>query len=354
MGKVPNQVHQNSMQSTWRQTRKNWKPENYAMEFAGLQPTNMDEPVPVHKKTDKMGYLPEWDAHVWVLFHAIWPIVGQQLFCWIFGANFNAAFAFLYYTFAFHVNAIHQLFAMRRFSHMCGFLDGDKHERDQVPDGSAQSVMSALTFTATFRPMMAVMLAYRASRQPIHMSLFWAPFEIGVYGLVLDFWFYWYHRVMHEYDGLWKYHRTHHLTKHPTPLLTLFADTEQELFDVAVVPLMTYVTMKLMGFPMGFYELWLCHQYIVFTELWGHSGIRLWVTPPSTNSWFLNLIGAELTTEDHDLHHRQGWRHSANYGKQTRFWDKLFGTCGKRIELVEDVVDFNDPVYLQWLPGWQR
>jgi hypothetical protein len=36
---------------------------------------------------------------------------------------------------------------------------------------------------------------------------------------------------------LWKYHRTHHLTKHPNPLLTLYADTEQEFFDIlGVVP----------------------------------------------------------------------------------------------------------------------
>lgn len=72
---------------------------------------------------------------------------------------------------------------------------------------------------------------------------------------------------MHDIDTLWKYHRTHHLTKHPNPLLTLFADTEQEIFNIAVIPLLAWGSMKLVGFPMGFYDWWICHQYAVWTEI---------------------------------------------------------------------------------------
>jgi sterol desaturase/sphingolipid hydroxylase (fatty acid hydroxylase superfamily) len=48
-----------------------------------------------------------------------------------------------------------------------------------------------------------------------------------------------------------------------------------------------------------------------------------------------------LCIEDHDLHHRKGWKNSANYGKQTRLWDKLFGTCAERIELTPENIDYN-------------
>ncbi|KAK4546108.1 hypothetical protein LTR36_002245 [Oleoguttula mirabilis] len=162
----------------------------------------------------------------------------------------------------------------------------------------------------------------------------WIPVEIGLYAIILDFWFYWYHRYMHEFDGLWKYHRAHHLTKHPNPLLAIYADTDQDVFDIAFILLMTWDTIKLMGFPMGFYNWWLCHQYIMFTELWDHIGLRLFVTPPTTATLLLKLVDAEIIMEDHDLHHRKGRKKSNNYGKQTRLWDRNFGTRLERYESI--------------------
>jgi len=253
--------------------------------------------------------------------------------------------AFPFYTIAFHANAIREIHILRKLGHKWGFLDGDKHERDQVPDVSVRKVFNSLSLTAVVRPLITVFAAYRTSQTPVDSLSWWLPVEIGIYGIVLDFYFYWYHRVMHEFDGLWKYHRTHHLTKHPNPLLSLYADSEQELFDIAIVPLLTYGTMKLFGFPMGFYDWWVCHHYLFFTELFGHSGLRIFSVPTSTNNWFLRLFDAELATEDHDLHHRQGWKKSHNYGKQTLLWDRVFGTAGERIEMrrdnIEGVVHFD-------------
>jgi sterol desaturase/sphingolipid hydroxylase (fatty acid hydroxylase superfamily) len=91
---------------------------------------------------------------------------------------------------------------------------------------------------------------------------------------------------------------------------------------------------------MGFYEWWICHQYVVFAELAGHSGLRVHASPPSTLSWLLRWFDAELVIEDHDLHHRKGWKKSHNYGKQTRLWDRVFGTCCDRIESVQGNVDY--------------
>ncbi|KAJ4155448.1 hypothetical protein LMH87_000689 [Akanthomyces muscarius] len=149
---------------------------------------------------------------------------------------------------------------------------------------------------------------------------------------------------MHTVERLWQYHRTHHLTKHPNPLLTLYADTEQELFDIAGIPLLAYFTMKFIGFPMGFYEWWVCHQYIVWAELAGHSGLRMAATPPNPFNWLLRMFAAELIIEDHDLHHRKGWKTSANYGKQTRLWDRIFGTCRDRVECYHANIEWNEQV----------
>lgn len=69
-------------------------------------------------------------------------------------------------------------------------------------------------------------------------------------------------------------------------------------------------------------------------------------TPPSSVSPLLWATGCELIGEDHDLHHRFGYKTSGNYGKQTRLWDRIFGTCKDRVESPLSNVDFEDRVKL--------
>lgn len=338
-----------SMKSTWRRLdRGEWSIFHWSYELLGIHPVNLDKEVPVHPKQDKVPYMPEWHTHRWVITHAVIPLLIHHAYCAYTGHNFTPIAAFIFYSLAFKAIAIHELHVLRRLGHTLGFLDGDQHERDGVPDVGVAKVFHSLLTTSTFRPIFTVFFSYRTSQPPSSINWVWLPLEIGLYGIILDFWFYWYHRLMHEVEGLWKYHRTHHLTKHPNPLLTLYADHEQEFFDIAGIPLMTYFTMKLMGMPMGFYEWWICHQYVVFAELAGHSGLRLLTTPPNTLSWLLRMFNAELVIEDHDLHHRKGWKKSSNYGKQTRLWDRIFGTCGERIECYKENIDYDYPVSMPW------
>jgi hypothetical protein len=100
--------------------------------------------------------------------------------------------AFPYYTLAFHANAIREIHILRKLGHRWGFLDGDKHERDQVPDVSVAKVFRSLSITAVVRPLFTVFVAYRTSQTPASSMSAWLPVEIGVYGIVLDFYFYWY------------------------------------------------------------------------------------------------------------------------------------------------------------------
>lgn len=335
-----------SMKSTWRTADKStWTTWHWWYEWIRVHPTDLNRKIPIYSKSDPMPAVSHWQCHKWVLVHALWPLALHRLYCSVFGTNMHPVGAFLFYTVIYKINGVHELMMIRGLGHTHGFLDGDKHARDEVPDHAVQKVFNSLISTLTVRSLMVILFAYR--RAEIPTLSWWLPLEIGVYLTVLDFWFYWYHRCMHQFDGLWKYHRTHHLTKHPNPLLTLYADTEQEIFDIAVIPLLTVVTMKLMGFPLGFGDLWVCNQYQVFTELFGHSGLRVFWRPPTTVGWFLDLFDAQLLLEDHDLHHRKGWKSSFNYGKQTMLWDALFGTRAKRIESVN--VDWEHPVHINLL-----
>jgi len=341
---------ENSMKSTWRRSdKRSWNHQQWLYEILKIHPTDLDREVPKHAKTDKMPYLPHLEGHKWILAHAIWPLLAHALFSYLTGKNVPLVAALVFYVFAFKTNAIHEIRMLRELGHQYGYLDGDKHDRDQVPDTKTRSVLNSLFATSTIRPVVSVFLAYSASQSPLETLSWYLPLEIGIYGIVLDFYFYWYHRIMHESDTLWQFHRTHHLTKHPSPLLSLYADQVQEIFDIIGIPIITYITMRLAGFPMGFADWWICQQYVVWTELWGHSGLRVLVRPPTTATPFLQLFDAELNTEDHDLHHRKGWKSSHNYGKQTRLWDRLFGTTTARIESIEGTIDWTDPVSL---PLW--
>ncbi|KAF7592932.1 hypothetical protein BBP40_012256 [Aspergillus hancockii] len=330
-----------SMKSTWRQApRDTWTIHHWAIELLNVHPIDLDKEIPVHTKDDKMPYLPQWSLNLWVLFYSSLPLLLHQVYATYTGHMPGPITVFNFYFMAFNAIVIYEVHILRRLAHIHGFLDGDKHERDGIPDVGIGKVVASLYKTTGSRIVLSVYLTYNTAQLPSQMNWLYLPLEIGLYGIVLDFWFYWYHRLMHDVSFLWRFHRTHHLTKHPNPLLAAYADHEQEFFDMVGVPVMTYFSLKLLGLPMGFYEWWICHEYVAFAEVLGHSGLRVHLTVPSTLSWFLQFFDAEIVIEDHDLHHRKGWRKSHNYGKQTRLWDRIFGTCTERIESVERNIDY--------------
>lgn len=343
-----------SMKMTWLDGDKSqWTRPHKVLADTGVLPTaDQRKTIPVHAKTDKMPYLSSLESHKYILANAVLPLIIDQAYYWIFGSKMHVLAAFALYLVAFKSSATSEVKMLRDLGFKYGYLDGDKHERDGIPDHAVGKVVNSIMFIGSIRPLMCVFFAWSATQTPLEISWL-APIEIGVYQIVIDFWFYWYHRAMHANDSLWKYHRTHHLTKHPNPLLASYADHEQEFMDIMGVPALAYGTMRLMGFPLGFYELWLCHLYIVYTEIFGHSGLRLFSAPPSPFEWFLTKFHLALAIEDHDLHHRTGWKKSHNYGKQTLIWDRLFGTVKERIEGTDDNIDYSEQIslwpYLQYL-----
>lgn len=342
-----------SIKSTWRRGDRNeWTHHHWLIELLNAHHVDLDTPVPVHAKTEKIPHLPQLPQHVWVLTFALLPLLLHQ--AWLSATGFQSVgkvALFLYYFTAFNAVVVHEVHMLRRVGHKYGFLDGDVHERDGVPDVGVAKVATSLVKTTGSRLVMAIYLSYDPRQSPADVLTswkwwMWLSLEVGLYGIVLDFWFYWYHRAMHDLGHLWKFHRRHHLTKHPNPLLSAYADHEQEFFDMVGVPFMTYLTLRAFGLPLGFYEWWICHQYIAYTEVGGHSGIRVHLSPPTTLNWLLTMFQAEIVVEDHDLHHRKGWRKSHNYGKQTRLWDRIFGTCTERIESVDSNIDYVNTAHM--------
>lgn len=313
-----------SMRSTWPTSdRSDWNHHHWLLHLLDVYPQRPGEKAPVHAKTDKIPYTPQLRVQAWILLHALQPVALHQGWIWYMGTPLNNWATFFLYFFSFGLIAVQEIYLIRKLGSRHGYLDGDVAPRDGIPDVGISKVGEAFYKTVGWRMAMQVLVTYNKDVEPLDVLLSWkwwclAFIKIGFYGLAVDFFFYWYHRAMHEVDFLWKFHRKHHLTKHPNPLLGAYADEEQEFFDMAVIPFLAYWTLRAAGLPLGFYDWWFAFQYVAFSELMGHGGVRMTGPAPSPFAKIYEALGMELVTEDHDLHHRYGYRSSQSYGKQTK------------------------------------
>lgn len=335
------------MKSTWHRqgNKEGWGLFHWLIHLVGIDPLPPASTTIVHDKDDP---IPVWDhlsghLYIWSRFGLAFAL--QYAYTRYMGHNFGLLANILYWgTFVslYGINVIH---STRNLSQRIGFLQPHK-ARDGIPDHRVGEVLRSLAMTGLLRPVAATLLCYDP-KQAMTLSP-WLPLLVPGFAVANDFWFYLYHRAMHESDVLWRFHRTHHTAKLPTTVLALYADTVQEWGDVLVIPVLAYLTVRL-ALPMGFYDWMLCWSYIEMLELIGHSGIRCAGGSPIFCFVPLAKFDMDIEIEDHDLHHSNGWKKSGNYGKQTRIFDKLFGTMMPRVETLDHLVDWSDKV---WLPQW--
>lgn len=340
-----------SMKSTWPfWDRSKWKLGHKLVNALDVYPNYPGVDPPKFKKTDPVPHMPQWSQQAYILTFAWIPFALQQLWTWAVGPMSPIGITVLYTT-LYEFVLIHEIRMIRSLGYKYGYLDGDVAPRDGIPDVGVSRIIWSLYKTVGGRLLVFSFLAYDRAAQPLDVMtdpkwFAWTWLKAGIYAVVLDFWFYVYHRAMHDIKPLWKYHRTHHLTKHPNPALSAYADDEQEVFDMIVIPILSYFTMQALGLKLDWYQWWVCQQFIMFAEVMGHSGLRLHLTAPSPFGWLLRKFDMELVLEDHDIHHRKGYRKSFNYGKQSRVWDTLFGTTHPRIESYEANIDYKNKVYM--------
>jgi len=261
---------------------------------------------------------------VWIMMHVA-VVVGLQAMSYTVFPDrlWNPFFAFAVYFVGFVWLVTQTVRRANHFQDVYGVFDQENRGRDRPPDGRlrhlAISVLSYLFIRASlpfyFYYDQTAFPTFRISTLP----------RIVVWLIALDYFFYVYHRSCHEIPSLWRVHKTHHVTKHPSVLLALLADDVQESIELFFCPCLATILV-----PMNFHELYLALSITVYVEMMGHSGIRAYWSHPLLDH-VLRPLGMELIVEDHDLHHRYG-KAGKNYGKQSRVWDKIFGTCAEREE----------------------
>lgn len=136
--------------------------------------------------------------------------------------------------------------------------------------------------------------------------------------LILDFLIYWWHRVNHEVQFLWRFHEIHHLDG--------FLDTTTALrfhfVEVLLSASARAVVIILLGMP--FFSVIIFEILVLLSALFHHSNLRL---GPGTERFLGRLI---ITPAIHWVHHHAVRKDTdSNYGTIFSFWDPLFGSRSK-------------------------
>ncbi|TCI94441.1 sterol desaturase family protein [Tenacibaculum sp. M341] len=148
--------------------------------------------------------------------------------------------------------------------------------------------------------------------KPFQLTVKNQPFILQIIEVLLlsDFLIYWGHRLQHNVDFLWRFHKVHHSAEHLDWLAAHREHPLDSIYTIGLINLPAFV----MGFPLESIA-----GIIAFRGIWAiyiHSNVRLPIGPLRI------LIGApELHHWHHDLDRRAG-----NYANISPIMDILFGT----------------------------
>jgi len=152
--------------------------------------------------------------------------------------------------------------------------------------------------------------------------------------LGVDFCFYWFHRIAHEYAAPWATHVVHHQSEEYNLTVAL----RQSAFEGCFAWIF-YLPLAILGFPPAWYlamsALNLLYQFWIHTEAIGTLGPLEWV---------LN------TPSHHRVHHARNPKYlDKNYAGMFIIWDRMLGTFQQEEE--EPVYGLTKPLE-SWNPLW--
>lgn len=111
-------------------------------------------------KTDRVLYVPDWVIHRWVLAYACVPIILHQIYASCTRHNLGYVLTYFLYAAWLNFTAMREVQMIRNAGYIYGYFDGDKHERDGIPDVRVREVAISLVLTSFLRALMAVMVSY--------------------------------------------------------------------------------------------------------------------------------------------------------------------------------------------------
>lgn len=163
-------------------------------------------------------------------------------------------------------------------------------------------------------------------------ALNWRPvWWSGGFGLcldliILDMWIYGWHRLMHLWPVLWRFHRVHHLDE------TLDSSTALRFHfgEVFLSSLVRGAVIIMLGVPWS--SIVVFELIVTLASVFQHSNVRLPKGFERALSWFI------VTPQIHWLHHHaKACDTDSNYANFLSVWDRIFGSQN-RSKRFEDMV----------------
>ncbi|PJZ71194.1 hypothetical protein CH373_01385 [Leptospira perolatii] len=140
---------------------------------------------------------------------------------------------------------------------------------------------------------------------------FWFQFALGF--LVIEFLFYWQHRMFHSARFFWRFHALHH----NADKMHVMSSARLHFFEIFVRHALIFGPIVLLGAPQE-----IIFFYLAFNNSLGnvvHSNVDVLVP-----RW---LHGLMVTPGVHHLHHsRKREQSDSNFGASITFFDRIFGT----------------------------
>lgn len=139
--------------------------------------------------------------------------------------------------------------------------------------------------------------------------------------VVNDFVLYWGHRLQHTIPALWKTHAKHHTLDTPTPLGTIYIESNDATLQGALPILVATVIAR--PHPL---VMWAFVALRVAENVVNHSGLRAGCVPFDLVS--LKFLPGRASVAHHDSHHRfsNHGGDAKNYGESLVLWDWMFGS----------------------------
>jgi sterol desaturase/sphingolipid hydroxylase (fatty acid hydroxylase superfamily) len=148
-------------------------------------------------------------------------------------------------------------------------------------------------------------------------SSFWLSALLYV---VIDYMWYWNHRIFHARTPLWSLHKTHHSAEQ----LDVFVTPRNSILSHFLMVYFWFLALAvyLLSDPTIFLAFATAGVVINF---WGHTNFFL-----PCNAWYNRLLSAIIVTPREHLWHHSRENPHCNFGTVFSFWDRWHGTnhCG--------------------------
>ncbi|CAJ1344549.1 unnamed protein product [Effrenium voratum] len=136
--------------------------------------------------------------------------------------------------------------------------------------------------------------------------------------VLADLGLYWFHRVQHEVEFLWRFHQLHHELETPTPVGTSYIDPVDATLQVGLPLVLSSAVVQ--PHPLVFYA---TVALRTMENVMNHSG----VDDPILNLITLKCLPLRASPRHHDRHHKYcNHLKARNYGEGFWIWDWIFGT----------------------------